>query len=171
MFNIFGRKKTLHDLLTMKMREALDAEEQISMALPKMAEAATDPSLKKGFEEHIKQTEDQADRVKRAFESIGETPNADRAPVFRNLISEGEDIIDIDDPKVRDAGLIAGAKSIEENEIVMYETMADWAREMGHKEVASMFRQTLGEEQETKQRLDSLSKSLYSNATKSKFEG
>jgi len=163
-FNLFKKDKSLHDLLTHKMREALDTERELSKALPRMADAASDPALKKGFSSRLEQTRNQAGRLERAFESLGERPNADSDYVVRSLIDEGEEFSSIDNPAVRDAGLISGARHIEDHEILMYQTMADWANEMGHNEAAKLFSETLKEEQETKKKLDHLAPDIYSEA-------
>lgn len=161
-----NKDKKLHDLMTDKMGEALDTEERLAKALPKMAHSATDPFLKQGFEEHAKQTETQANRLKQAFEAIGEYPKTKHASVIKDLVDESEELMMIEDPTVRDAALVSGAKRVEENEIAMYETMRDWAKEMGHEEAVSIFSQTLAEEEGTLGKLDDLSKDLYKNANK-----
>ena len=44
---------SLQELLIDEMHDLYDAETQLLKALPKMAEAATDPQLKAGFEGHL----------------------------------------------------------------------------------------------------------------------
>ncbi len=53
--------KALEDLFTQEITELYDAERQIVKALPKMAKAAQLGELRKAFELHLKQTQQQAE--------------------------------------------------------------------------------------------------------------
>jgi ferritin-like metal-binding protein YciE len=66
----------LRDLLVDDLQDLLSAETQLVAALPKMAEAAIDPKLKEAFEKHLQQTEVHVERLKKAFEFLGEKAQA-----------------------------------------------------------------------------------------------
>jgi ferritin-like metal-binding protein YciE len=58
-------KKTfsLQDALHLKLKALYDIELQLIKALPKMAKAATDKELARGFKEHLAETKNQAKRL------------------------------------------------------------------------------------------------------------
>ena len=47
---------TLHDAFIDELRDAYDAEKQLTKALPKLAKAATSAELRKAFETHLEET-------------------------------------------------------------------------------------------------------------------
>ena len=57
--------KTLDDLFVHTLQDIYYAENQITKALPKMIEKATDPQLKQAFQTHLAETE-QPDQAARA---------------------------------------------------------------------------------------------------------
>jgi len=50
-------QSNLRDLLELELKDTYSAETQLTKALPKMAKSATDPELRAGFEQHLKETE------------------------------------------------------------------------------------------------------------------
>ena len=52
---------TLHDAFLDELRDAYDAEKQLTKALPKMAKAASSPELRAAFEAHLEETRGQVD--------------------------------------------------------------------------------------------------------------
>ena len=58
---------TLHDAFIDELREAYDAERQLTKALPKMAKAATNPDLRTAFETHLEETKDQVSTLEEVF--------------------------------------------------------------------------------------------------------
>jgi bacterioferritin (cytochrome b1) len=65
-----AEEKTLDDLFLDTLKDIYYAERQIVKALPKMAKAATSPDLKKGFEEHLQQTEGHVERLQQIFDLL-----------------------------------------------------------------------------------------------------
>jgi len=47
---------SLQDLYVSELKDLYDAENRIMKALPKMAEAASSPSLRAAFEQHLRQS-------------------------------------------------------------------------------------------------------------------
>jgi ferritin-like metal-binding protein YciE len=63
---------TLYDAFLDELRDAYDAEKQLTRALPKMATAATSADLRAAFEAHLKETRRHVDRLEEVLESLGE---------------------------------------------------------------------------------------------------
>lgn len=157
--------KTLEDALLEELSDLLSAETQLTKALPKMAEAATDPNLKAGFEEHLQQTETHVERIKQAFELLGEKAEEHTCQAMKGLIKEGDELIKEDaDDEVKDALLIAAAQKVEHYEIASYGTVCAWAELLGKTDVKELLGQTLDEEEKTDKKLSKLASSKVNTA-------
>jgi ferritin-like metal-binding protein YciE len=148
------RVNSLQDLYINELRDLYHAENQLLKALPKMAKAATTPELKEGFQDHLKQTETQVDRLDRIFEKLGRKPTGKKCVGMEGLIEEGKELMKEDvDPIVLDAGLITAAQKVEHYEIAGYGSARTFADMLGYKEASQLLQQTLEEEKQTDQKL------------------
>jgi ferritin-like metal-binding protein YciE len=153
------KMESLKDLYLEQLRDLYDAETQLIDALPKMAEAATSPDLKKGFNDHLNQTRDHVTRLERIFSALGEKPKGQTCQAMKGLVKEGEEMIKAKgDPEVIDAGLIAAAQRVEHYEIAAYGTVRTYAESLGAAEAAQLLETTLKEEKETDFKLTHLAK-------------
>jgi ferritin-like metal-binding protein YciE len=151
---------TLNDLFIHELEDLYDAEKRLTDALPKMAEAATNPDLKQAFQMHLNQTEQHVNRLEQVFQLIGKTPNRETCDAMKGLISEGGDAISAKgDGDVRDAALIAAAQRVEHYEIAGYGTLRTFARQLGMGDVANILQQTLDEEGDTDKKLTRIAES------------
>jgi len=142
----------LKELLVEQLQDLLHAETQLTGALPKMAEAANHPKLKKAFEKHLAQTEGHVERLRKVFELLGEKPNANPCKAMMGLIQEGEETIEKGEekePLAADLALIAAAQRVEHYEIARYGTVRSLARQIGEISSARLLSHTLGEEEST----------------------
>jgi ferritin-like metal-binding protein YciE len=151
---------SLHALLEEELKDIYDAEKQITKALPKMAKKASSPDLKEGLEAHLRQTEEQIDRLEQVFEQLEMPARGKPCKGMKNLIAEGDEMIrEAEDEETRDAVMIAAAQKVEHYEIASYGTVRTWAQLLGMNEVASLLEESLEEEKETDQKLTSLAES------------
>jgi Uncharacterized protein conserved in bacteria len=156
-----SKTATLHELLVEELQDLYNAETQLTKALPKMAKAANDESLKAGFEEHLDQTHEHIARLERAMELLDAPAKGKTCKAMKGLIAEGEEKIKEDaSPSVRDAALIGAAQKVEHYEIAGYGTVRTYAELLGEEEVVSLLQQTLDEEAETDRKLTQLASSL-----------
>jgi ferritin-like metal-binding protein YciE len=138
---------TLADMYLEELKMLYTTEKEILKALPKMTEAARDPSLKNAFETHLRQTQGHVQRLEQIFERLGESAKGGKAPGIDGLIEEGERLIkEKPDPEVLDAGLIAAAQHVEHYEMAGYGSARAWAERLGHTEHLPLLQQTLDEE-------------------------
>ena len=140
----------LKELLTKEMSDLLDAETQLTEALPKMAQAANHPKLKEAFEKHLVQTQGHVERLRTAFQSLGEEPESESCKAMQGLIEEGEKSIQEGsgkEPLAADLALISAAQKVEHYEIASYGTARGLARQMGLRDCARLLSHTLGEEE------------------------
>ncbi|NJC34820.1 ferritin-like metal-binding protein YciE [Sphingomonas jejuensis] len=152
--------ETLHDLYVHQLQDVYYAEHQITKALPTMIGKATNPQLKAGFEQHLRETEGQIARLEQVFQLHGLSPKAVTCPAIDGIIKEANEVAgDIADKQVLDAALTASAQAVEHYEITRYGTLIAWAEQMGHAEAAALLGETLAEEKATDDKLTQLASS------------
>lgn len=151
---------SLDDLLVHQLNDLYSAEQQLMKALPDMAEAATSPDLRMAFQEHLVQTQTQAERIESIFESFGTKPEKMKCKGMEGLIEEGREILKgKGEPAVKDAALIAAAQRVEHYEIAGYGCARTYAEELGYQDAAELLQETLDEESQTNERLTMLAES------------
>lgn len=145
---------SLHDLLVEQLQDLYDAEQQLTKALPKLAEAAHCGDLQKAFQTHLEETERQVERLESVFEEIGEKPKAKTCEAMKGLIAEGDEAIKgKGSAEVRDAALIAAAQRVEHYEMAGYGTCRAFAERLGFEQAAELLQETLDEESATDRKL------------------
>ena len=153
--------ETLKDLYIHELKDLHSAEKQLTKALPKMAKAATNEQLAKGFEEHLEQTEEHVNRLEKILESLDQSTRGQKCKGMEGLIEEGSEMIEEDaEDEVRDAGLIAAAQRVEHYEIAGYGCVRTYAELLGDTKGAELLQQTLDEEGATDKKLTELAKTL-----------
>src|SRR5258706_15225715 len=107
--------KTFKDLFIEQLKDLYSAEKQLTEALPKVVAAATSAELKGTIEAHLLETEGQLERVKSILEELGESGEGNKCEAMKGLIEEGKEIIKakVENPAIKDAGIIAAAQRIE----------------------------------------------------------
>ncbi len=149
--------KTLEDLFEHQLQDLYSAEKQLLKALPKMAESAKDDKLKKAFESHLKETEKHEQRLLEICEELDIDPEGEKCKAMEGLIKEAEGFIkEKKDDDVHNAGLIAEAQRVEHYEISAYGTAVRYAKELGHKKIATKLKKTLDEEYGADQKLNDM---------------
>jgi len=137
----------LQNVLEMQLGDLTSAEDQLIKALPKMAEAASNPELKSAFNTHLMETRQQRQRLDQAFCLMNREPTTETCEAMQGLIAEGQEVIDAEgDPEVKDAALIAAAQRVEHYEMAGYGCARTFARQLGHHDVAMLLQETLEEE-------------------------
>jgi Mn-containing catalase len=157
----------LKELLVEELQDLLHAEGQLVAALPKMAEAAKHPKLKEAFEKHLIQTEGHVQRLKKAFDLLGEKAEPKPCKAMMGLIEEGKETIEEGaekDPMIADLALVASAQRVEHYEIAGYGNVKCLARLAGEIEVAKLLTHTLGEEEAADHLLTVISKPILQEA-------
>jgi ferritin-like metal-binding protein YciE len=151
----------MDELLMEELRDLYDAEKQLTKALPKMAKAASSEELRAAFEQHLEQTEGHVERLEQIFEQLGHKASGKKCAAMSGLIKEGEEMAsDTDEDSVRDAGLIAAAQKVEHYEISGYGSVRTHAQMLGHDMAVRLLEETLEEEKQTDQKLNSLAEGM-----------
>ncbi len=156
-----AKMNSLEELFMHELQDIYDAEQQITQALPNMAQATSSQELRQAFELHLGETQQQIQRLEQVFNQMGMQPQGRTCQAMKGLITECQDLMqEKADPAVMDAGLIASAQKVEHYEIAAYGTLRTWASRLGQNEVVTLLQQTLDEEGKTDKELTRLAEQL-----------
>src|SRR5690606_33454650 len=132
-----SKLKNLRDLYIEQLQDLYSAETQLVRALPAMARAADDETLRSALREHLDQTKIHVQRLERIFENMNCSPKRHTCKAMKGLIAEGKEMLtQRAEPAVRDAGIIAAAQRIEHYEMAGYGCVRTYAEILGENEAA-----------------------------------
>ena len=156
---------TLKELFLDELADMYDSEHRIIKALPKMIKAATCPDLQNALQEHLQETESQAQRLERVFASFDEKPRAKKCPAMVGLLDEGESLVsDNKKSPAINAAIISAAQKVEHYEIASYGTLRAWAQLLGNQEATDLLEEILDEEKAADRTLNDLSEAKNEEA-------
>ena len=151
---------SLQDLFVNQLEDLYDAEQRLTKALPKMAQAAHSSQLRQAFQTHLTETEGHVSRLEKIFGQLGIDPKRETCDAMKGLIAEGEEMISAKgDADVKDAALIAAAQRVEHYEISAYGTARTFAQRLGFNDAANTLQQTLREESAADEKLTQIAES------------
>lgn len=149
--------KTLDDLLLHGLQDIYYAENQIIKALPKMIEKASYAGLKKSFETHLAETENQLKRLEQVFEMLPAEASGKKCPAIDGILKEGDEVMgEVADDDVLNVAIIAAAQAVEHYEITRYGALIAWASELGRGDCAALLKKNLAEEKATDAKLNAM---------------
>jgi len=151
----------LHELFLDELADLLNAETQLTKALPKMAKAAQSEELREAITSHLEETKGHVERLKKVFESVDEKPKSKTCKAMKGLLEEGSELLqELKGKSSIDAGIIAAAQKVEHYEIASYGSVRAWAEEMGHSDAVELLQETLDEESAADEKLTEIAESL-----------
>lgn len=149
----------MQELFIDSLKDLYSSESQLIKALPKMVKAAESPELKKAFETHLGETEQQLDRVKQAFEIAGEKAKGELCKGMQGIVAEGDEQIQ---KKTGDLGLIGAGERVEHYEMASYQCAISLAKKLGLSDAETLLSKSLKEEQNAAKLLSQLSEKMLS---------
>jgi ferritin-like metal-binding protein YciE len=158
---------SIQTLLEDQLKDLYSAENQLLKALPKMAKAASSPTLQQAFEDHLEETRQQVRRLQEIGEQLGFKLGGKKCHGMMGLIEEAQEYVEADgEEEVIDSGLIAAAQRVEHYEVSGYGTARTFAERLGLNDVAQLLEQSLEEESNADEKLTQISEGeLLPNAT------
>ena len=104
----------LSDLYIAELQDMYSAEKQLTRALPKMAKAAASDQLRSALQEHLGVTQTQLERLETILGSLGKKPGKNKCEAMQGLVTEGQEICDMDgEDVIRDAGIIVAGQKVQ----------------------------------------------------------
>ena len=149
--------KTMDDLLLHGLQDIYYAEQQITKALPKMIDKATNRDLGTGLRNHLEETNKQIERLNKVFQKLGKQPSGTKCPAIDGIISEADEVAgEVEDKAVLDAALVASAQAVEHYEMCRYGTLIAWAEALGQDEIVRFLTTNLNEEKAANTKLNTI---------------
>jgi ferritin-like metal-binding protein YciE len=149
--------KTMDDLFLHGLQDIYYAEHQITKALPKMIDKATNRDLANGLKTHLEETNKQIERLDKVFQKLDKKPSSTQCPAIDGIIKEADEVVgEVADKAVLDAAIIAGAQAVEHYEICRYGSLIAWAQQLGHGEVVRLLTTNLNEEKAANTKLNTV---------------
>ncbi len=151
---------SLQDVFEEQLKDLYSAEDQLSQALPKMAEAASSQELKSAFQQHLQETKNQRDRLEQIGQMASINLRGVKCKAMEGLIKEAQDLLSENEPSdALDVALIASAQRIEHYEIAGYGSTRTYAKRLGHSDAEKLLQETLDEEGATDKKLTQIAES------------
>src|ERR1700677_659470 len=137
----------LSEVLLDELRDMYSAENQLIVALPKLATGSQNKELKSLFTMHLQETKGQVERLKRVFEILDEKPTGEHCNGMEGVIEEGADPLEKDEEGASfDAGIVGAALRTEQYEIAGYTATIAMAKTLAMPEIAALLTENLEEE-------------------------
>jgi Mn-containing catalase len=155
----------MRELLIDQMRDLLHAEKQLVKALPKMIEAAKSEQLSSLIEDHLAETEAQAERLTEGLKMVDAPTRAKPCKGMMGLLEEGDEVMKEGkkmEPAGADLALIAAAQKVEHYEMAGYITARNLAQQLQMPDLVQLLQLSLAEEQNADQLLSQVARPLMS---------
>jgi ferritin-like metal-binding protein YciE len=138
----------LRELLMHELGDLLYAERRFVTSTRTMSREAQAPRVKARLEAHAEETEGQIERLKAAFEALGEKPRAVKCEAAIGLREEHDSFKSEEKPSTRvlSAFDLGSGLRVEHYEIAGYKSAIALAGALGEKECAAILRENLKEE-------------------------
>ena len=105
--------QTLHDAFLDELKDAYDAEKQLTKALPKLAKASTSPELRQACEDQLEETNGHVEKLEQVFQGLDEKAKGKHCDGIAGIIDEGKNVMGEDfEGATMDAVIIASAHAI-----------------------------------------------------------
>ncbi|WP_420577729.1 ferritin-like domain-containing protein [Ekhidna sp.] len=152
---------SLKDLMMEQLRDLYHSENELDDLLKKMIESASEPRLRKIFEDYLFENKEQVMRLRQAFEPLFEQKRGEMCDAMLAMTKEARDLINRSaDEYVRDAGLITALQHIIHYQIAGYGAVCTYAQMLNFDNVASIIHKNLEVEKHTDRELAMLAEDV-----------
>lgn len=151
----------LKDLLKHELGDLLYAEQRFLATTKTMARETHDPEIKQRVEQHVQETATHVERLKSAFEAIGEKAKAEKCDAAIGLREEHDSFKSDEKPSkaILEAFDLGSGLRIEHYEIAGYRSAIAVAQVLGETECVRILQENLAED-------EAMAKFLEKNAAK-----
>ena len=162
---------SLKDLYLDELADLYDAENQMILALPGLADSARAPELKEALQRHGEQSRLHLERLQLIFTHWGEKVASRRCAGIAGIVQEADDRVTEDaTDDARDAAIIGVAQRIEHYEIAAYGCARTYARRLNRADEARLLQETLDEEGRADHRLSEIAEAHINDDARSEAD-
>lgn len=153
---------TADELFLYQLQVLYDLENQLLITLPLLAEHTASPGTRQVFQQHLRETQRQKNRLERAFHFLAREPAAAPCQGIAGIVAEIETMLQaIESEPLRERALLSAGRKMEHYELVVYNEARRRARELGYLDVAELLEVTLQEEEAIDQLLASMVQNMW----------
>lgn len=167
------KQQAFFDLFLDLLKDLFDAENQIVQKLPKIIQHVSNADLKEALSQHLDETKNQVQRLKKIFKMLNENPTGTNCIAMQAIFQEGEKNLKKDlSNAVKDACTIIDCQKVEHYEIAGYGSARTLARHLNDAnlddridfdEIADLLQQTLDEESAADEKLTDIAEGGFFN--------
>src|SRR5688500_4763645 len=140
--------QTSEEVFEHELKDIYGAEHSLLDALEQMAGESSDREIRKGFQQHRKETQGQIKRIEKVFKMLGQKPEIEPCPGVEGLIKEKKVFMrEKPSEELLEFYNIGAAQKVERYEITAYESLIDMADKLGMSDVVELLAQNLHEEE------------------------
>ena len=151
------KTQTLDKLFIDQLEDMYSSEIQILDSLPKLIRLASFPKLKEALSNHLKETENQVERIEKILEILDIPIKEKHCEAMEGILKEGGELVKNKNKSAAlDAAIISAAQKVEHYEIAAYGSVRTFADMLGYKDAAQLLQKTLEEEKAADQKLTEL---------------
>jgi ferritin-like metal-binding protein YciE len=156
------------ELLLHGLKDIYYVENALVKTLPSLSSEATDGELKRGLDQHLRETKQQVTKLDRVFRALGETPAGERCPGFDGIKREHDQFMQEERPsrEMRDVFLTGAAARTEHYEIAAYTELISLARAIGERECAQLLDENLKQEKAALKKVESAGRRIARESAK-----
>jgi ferritin-like metal-binding protein YciE len=139
---------TIEELFEHELKDIYGAEHSLLAALEQMAGESSDREIKRGFQQHRKETQGQIRRLEKVFKMLGQKAAAETCPGIDGLVKEKKAFMrERPSPELLEYYNVGAAQKVERYEITAYENLIDMADKLGLSDVVELLEENLQEEE------------------------
>jgi len=152
---------TLRELFEHELKDVYYAEQKLVEALQQLAGESTKPEIRRAFEDHRKETQNQIKRLEQVFSLLGQQPETEVCAGIEGLLKEKQSFSrEKPSEEILQVFNLGAAQKTERYEITAYENLIELGRKLQLREAVQLFNETLTEEKAALQKLQALAKDL-----------
>lgn len=153
--------KTLEHLFLDELARRHDAERRLVLAVPKLARAATSPTLQQFLQSRWKEAQTHVKQVEHVFRLFGRPAAGKECEATTALLADADKIaLNFQGLPVFNAALICSFEKIALSGLASYGSLREWAALLGNKAAAVILQSLLDEEAAANRHLVDLAKIL-----------
>jgi ferritin-like metal-binding protein YciE len=148
---------TIEELFEHELKDMYGGETSLVAALEQMAGESSDREIKKGFQQHRKETQGQLKRLEKIFKMLGRKADAETCAGIEGLIKEKKTFMkERPSEELLEFYNVGAAMKVERYEITSYENLIDMAEKLGLSDAVELLEQNLQEEETTLNKLKAI---------------
>ena len=139
---------TIEELFEHELKDIYGGETSLLDALEQMAAESSDREIKKGFQQHRKETQGQLKRLEKIFKILGKKAEAETCAGIEGLIKEKKTFMkERPSADLLEFFNVGAGQKVERYEITSYENLIDMAEKLGLTDAVELLEQNLQEEE------------------------